>query len=54
MISDAYLTRSRVVRGLRDDPFGEHIDLYIEELQRRGNSLEIGHRYLSLAWDFGF
>lgn len=54
MITDAYLNRSRVVRGLKDGPFGEHIHLYIGQLQRRGYSLEVGHRYLSLVRDFGF
>lgn len=54
MITDAYLNRSRIVRGLKDGPFGEHIHLYIEQLQRRGYSVEIGHRYLSLVRDFGF
>ncbi|GGC14318.1 putative integrase/recombinase y4rA [Novosphingobium endophyticum] len=53
MITDDYLNTSRVVRGLKQGPFGEHIHLYIEWLQRRGYSREIGHRYLSLARDFG-
>lgn len=54
MITDGYLNRSRVVRDLRHGLFGEHIHLYVEWLQRRGYSLEVGHRYLSLSRDFGF
>lgn len=54
MITNDYLNRSRVVRGLKHGPFGEHIHLYVEWLQRGGYSLEVGHRYLSLARDFGF
>lgn len=54
MITDDYLNTSRVVRGLKNGPFGEHIHLYVEWLQRGDYSLEIGHRYLSLARDFGF
>lgn len=53
MITDDYLNTSRVVRGLNQGPFGEHIHLYIEWLQRRGYSREIGQRYLGLARDFG-
>lgn len=54
MITDSYLNRSRVVRGLMEGPLGEHIHHYVEQLQRHGYSLEIAHRYLSLARDFGF
>lgn len=54
MITNDYLNRSRVVKGLRHGPFGEHIHLYTEWLQRRGYSLVISHRCLSLAQDFGF
>ena len=54
MITNDYLNRSRVVRGLQHGPFGEHIHLYVEWLQQGGYSLEVGHRYLSLARDFGF
>ena len=54
MITDSYLNRSRVVRGLMEGPLGEHIHHYVEQLRRRGYSLEIAHRYLSLARDFGF
>lgn len=54
MITNDYLNRSRVMRGLKHGPFGEHINLYVEWLQRRGYSLQVGHRYLSLARDFGF
>lgn len=54
MITDAYLNRSRVVRGLKDGPFSDYVGLFIEQLRRRGYSLEIGHRRLSLVGDFGF
>jgi site-specific recombinase XerD len=54
MITDGYLSTSRVVRGLLKGPFGQHIDLYIEQLQRGGYSLATSHHYLSLARDFGF
>ncbi|AJR23105.1 site-specific integrase [Sphingobium sp. YBL2] len=54
MITDGYLSSSRILRGLKRGPFAEHIHLYIEWLRRRGYSREIGHRYLSLARDFGF
>ncbi|WIW90518.1 site-specific integrase (plasmid) [Sphingobium sp. V4] len=54
MITDKYLNRSRVVRGLMEGPLGEHAHLYVERLQRGGYSLEIGHRLLSVVRDFGF
>lgn len=54
MITDGYLNTSRVVRSLKEGPFGEHIHLYVEQLQRDGYCLVTGHRYLSLARDFGF
>lgn len=54
MITDAYLNTSLVARGLKDGPFGEHIHLYIEQLQRGGYCLATSHRYLRLARDFGF
>lgn len=54
MITDDYLNTGRVLRGLKHGPFSEHIHLYVEWLQRRGYSREVGHRYLSLARDFGF
>jgi site-specific recombinase XerD len=54
MITDDYLTRSRVVRGLRDGPLGEHLHLYVDHLQRAGYSLEIGHRSLSVVQDFAY
>ena len=53
MITGDYLNTSRVVRGLKQGPLGEHIHLYIDWLQRRGYSREIGQRHLSLARDFG-
>lgn len=53
MITDDYLNSSRVVSGLKKGPLGEHIQLYIDWLRQRGYSREIGHRYLSLARDFG-
>lgn len=52
MITDDYLNTSRVVKGLKQGPLGEHIHFYIDWLQRRGYSRVIGHRYLSLARDF--
>lgn len=54
MVTDAYLTTSRVVRGLKHGPFGEHIHLYVEQLRRCGYCVQTSHRYLSLARDFGF
>lgn len=54
MITDNYLHTSRVLRGLKLGPFGEHIHLYLGWLQRHGYSRQVGHRYLSLARDFGF
>lgn len=54
MITDTYLNRSRVVRGLKNGPFSEYIHLYVEQLQRGGYCLVTSHRYLSLARDFGF
>ena len=54
MITNGYLNTSRVVRRLNEGPFGDHIHLFVEELQRGGYSLVTGHRYLSLARDFGF
>jgi hypothetical protein len=54
MITDRYLSRSRVVRSLMEGPLGEHIHLYIEQLQREGYSLEVSHRLLSVVRDFGF
>jgi len=54
MITDEYLNSSRVLRGLEHGPLGEHIHLYVEWLQQRGYSREIGQRDLSLARDFGF
>lgn len=53
MITKDYLNRSRVVRGLKHGPFGEHIHHYVEWLERGGFSLVIGHRSLSLAQGFG-
>jgi hypothetical protein len=54
MITDRYLSRSRVVRSLMEGPLGEHIYLYIDQLQRQSYSLEVGHRLLSVVRDFGF
>ncbi len=54
MITDQYLSSSRVLRGLQRGPFAQHVHLYIAWLQQRGYSREVGHRYLSLARDFGF
>lgn len=54
MITDGYVNRSRVIRGLRAGPLGEHIHLYVEQLQRGGYSQEAGHRLLSVVRDFGF
>lgn len=54
MITDDYLSRSRVVQGLRRGPLGEHIHLFVEHLQRAGYGPESGHRFLSVAQDFGF
>ena len=54
MITDRYLSRSRVVRSLMEGPLSEHIHLYIEQLQREGYSLEVSHRLLSVVRDFGF
>jgi site-specific recombinase XerD len=54
MITDAYLSTSRVVTDLKHGLFGAHIHLYVEWLQQRGYSREVGHRHLSLARDFGF
>jgi site-specific recombinase XerD len=54
MITDEYLSTSRVVQGLRRGPLGEHMHLYIEQLQRAGYGREIGHRSLSVAQDFAF
>jgi site-specific recombinase XerD len=54
MITDNYLHTSRVLRGLKRGPFGEHIHLYLGWLQRHGYSRQVGHRYLSIARDFGF
>ena len=54
MITDDYLSRSRVMQGLRRGPLGEHIHLYVEQLQRAGYSLERGHRFLSVVQDFAF
>lgn len=36
MITDGYLSSSRILRGLKRGPFAEHIHLYIEWLRRRG------------------
>ncbi|HUO11813.1 MAG TPA: site-specific integrase [Caulobacteraceae bacterium] len=54
MITDDYVTRSRVVRDLRGGPLGQHIHLYLEQLQRGGYSRETGHRFLSVVQDFAF
>lgn len=54
MITDDYLSRSRVVRRLRAGPLGEHVHLYVEQLQRAGYSLETGHYFLSVLQDFAF
>ena len=54
MITDDYLNKSQVVRRLRRGPLGEHIHLYVEQLQRIGYSRESGHRFLSVVQDFGF
>lgn len=54
MITDKYLCGSRILRGLKRGPLADHIHLYIEWLRQRGYSRVIGHRYLSLARDFGF
>jgi site-specific recombinase XerD len=54
MITDDYLNRSRVMRGLKSGLLGEHIHLYVEHLQRAGYSREVGHRFLSVVQDFGF
>ena len=54
MITDDYLNRSRVMQALRRGPLGEHIRLYVEQLQQDGYSLESGHRLLSVVQDFGF
>ena len=54
MIAEDYLNRSRVLQGLRRGPLGEHIDLYVERLQRDGYSLVCGHQSLSIVQDFAF
>jgi len=54
MITDDYLSGSRVMRGLRRGPLGEHIGLYVERLRQAGYSLESSHRFLSVLRDFGF
>jgi site-specific recombinase XerD len=54
MITDVYVSRSRVMRSLRAGPLGEHICLYVAQLQQGGYSLETGHRRLSIVRDFGF
>jgi site-specific recombinase XerD len=54
MITDVYMNKSRVMRSLRTGPLGEHIHLYIDQLQQGGYSLQTGHRLLSIVRDFGF
>lgn len=54
MITDDYLSTSRVMRRLMGGPLGEHIHLYVEHLQRAGFSGECGHHALSIVHDFGF
>lgn len=54
MITDDYLNTSRVLRNLIEGPLGEHIHLYVEQLQRCGYRLRTGHRYLSVVRDFGY
>lgn len=54
MITDEYLNRSRVMQRLRRGLLGEHIHLYVEQLQRVGYSLESGHKFLSVVQGFAF
>src|ERR1700758_210546 len=42
------------MQGLRRGPLGEHVHLYVEQLQRAGYSLERGHRFLNVVQDFAF
>jgi len=41
MITDQYLSSSRVLRGLQRGPFAEHVHLYTAWLQQRGYSREV-------------
>lgn len=54
MITDNCLNASRVLRSLIKGPLGEHIHLYVEQLQRCGYCVQTGNRYLSVVRDFGF
>lgn len=53
MISQDYLDSSRVVRGLKNRPLGQHFDLYVERHRQAGDSHAITQRFLSLVQDFG-
>jgi len=54
MITDDYLSRSRVVQRLKNSLLGGHIHLYVEHLQRAGYSGATGHWFLSVIQDFAF
>lgn len=54
MITDDYLSTSRVMRRLMRGPLGEHIHLYVEHLQRSRFSGVWGHHSLSIVHDLGF
>lgn len=54
MITDDYLSRSRLMRRLGRGLLGEHIHLYVEHLRRGGYSQATGHWYLSVIQDFAF